>query len=289
MYINSAYLNSVPGERINTEQALVNTEQPLLVTACGTYRLKHQPLLYTYRPNGRSDYQILYVASGKTHFFFDGVQQIIPAGNIVVFRPDEPQLYKYFGEDQPEVYWVHFTGFEAEKYLRDYNLWDTRVISVTPSSNWKRLFRHMIQELQLRKDLYPELLVNYLKELILLLHRQVLESNLTSKKSNPTIEQAIRFFNENYAADIQMNEYAKEHHLSISWFTRCFKQYTGLPPTQYLLSLRIQNAQSLLENSTYNISEIASMVGFHDPLYFSRLFKKQVGVSPEHYRSQIMN
>lgn len=147
----------------------------------------------------------------------------------------------------------------------------------------------MIQELQLRKDLYPELLVNYLKELILLLHRQVLESNLTSKKSNPTIEQAIRFFNENYAADIQMNEYAKEHHLSISWFTRCFKQYTGLPPTQYLLSLRIQNAQSLLENSTYNISEIASMVGFHDPLYFSRLFKKQVGVSPEHYRSQIMN
>ena len=76
MYINSAYLNSVPGERINTEQALVNTEQPLLVTACGTYRLKHQPLLYTYRPNGRSDYQILYVASGKTHFFFDKKQNV---------------------------------------------------------------------------------------------------------------------------------------------------------------------------------------------------------------------
>lgn len=287
MYINSAYLNKWPDGHVDTEYTLVNTEQPLLVTACGTYRLKHQPLLYTYRPNGRSDFQILYVASGKTCFFFDGIQQILPAGSIVIFRPGEPQLYKYFGVDQPEVFWVHFTGFEAEKFLRKHNLWDARVINVTPSSSWKNLFRHMIQELQLRKDLYPKLLVNYLEELALLLNRQVLESNLVNKKANPTIEQAIRFFNENYASDIQMNEYAKEHHLSISWFTRCFKQYTGLPPTQYLLSLRIQNAQSLLETSTYNISEIASIVGFHDPLYFSRLFKKQIGVSPEHYRAQI--
>ena len=282
MYINSAYLN-------NNMDELVDTEQPLLVTACGTYRLKHQPLMHTYRKNGRSDYQIVYIASGKTHFFFDGVKQVIPAGNVVLFRPGEPQIYKYYGDDQPEVFWVHFTGFEIESCLREYNLWDKRVISVTPSSNWKHLFRHMIQELQLCKAIYPELLVAYLKELLLLLHRQVLESNLTNKKSNPAIEQAIRFFNENYASDIHMNEYAEEHHLSISWFTRCFKQYTGLPPTQYLLSLRIQNAQSLLENSTYNISEIASMVGFHDPLYFSRLFKKQLGVSPEHYRSKIMN
>lgn len=282
MYMNTAYLN-------NDMDEFVNTERPLLVTSCGTYRLKHQPLLHTYRKKGRSDYQILYIASGRTHFSFDGVKQIIPAGNIVLFRPGEPQIYKYFGDDQPEVFWVHFTGFEVESYLREYNLWDKRVIHVTPSPDWKHLFLHMIQELQLRKDIYPDLLVTYLKELLLLLHRQVLESNLKSKKSNPEIERAIRFFNENYASDILMNEYAKEHHLSISWFTRCFKQYTGLPPTQYLLSLRIQNAQSLLENSTYNISEIASAVGFHDPLYFSRLFKKQIGVSPEHYRNQIVN
>ena len=154
MYINSAYLNKWPDGRIDTEYTLVNNEKPLLVTACGTYRLKHQPMLYTYRPNGRSDFQILYVASGKTCFFFDGVEQILPAGSIVIFRPGEPQLYKYFGVDQPEVYWVHFTGFDAEKFLRENGLWDTRVISVTPSSAWKNLFRHMIQELQLRKDLY---------------------------------------------------------------------------------------------------------------------------------------
>ena len=279
MYINSAYLN-------NNIDELVDTEHPLLVTSCGTYRLEQKPLMYTYRPNGRQDFQILYVASGNTHFFLDGVNQVISAGSIVIFRPGEPQLYKYFSKEHPEVYWVHFTGYEAEKLLRDHNLWDKKVLRVRPSSDWKRLFLRMTHELQLRKELYPELLLNHLKELVLLLCRQVIEGEPESKKSNPEIEQAIRFFNENYASDIVMNQYAKDHNISISWFTRCFKQHTGMSPTQYLISLRIQNALSLLE-STYNISEIASVVGFHDPLYFSRLFKKQIGVSPERYRNQL--
>lgn len=282
MYINSAYLN-------NNNNAIVDTEQPLLVTACGNYRLIQQPLFQTYRANGRSDYQILYIASGKAHFRFDKTDQTVSAGNIVLFRPGEPQKYKYFGPDHPEVFWVHFTGSEVEHYFKQYNLWDKHVIQVTPSSDWKSIFLHMIQELQLRKERYSDLLVTYLNELLLLLHRQVVEHNLKNQKINPAIEQAIRFFNEHYADEIQMNEYASEHHLSVSWFTRCFKHHTGQPPTQYLLSLRIQNAKSLLENSTYNISEIASAVGFHDPLYFSRLFKKQVGISPEHYRNQMFN
>ncbi len=57
-----------------------------------------------------------------------------------------------------------------------------------------------------------------------------------------------------------------------------------MTPMQYVLSLRISNAQSLLENAEYNVSEIASMVGYDNPLYFSRLFKKQVGAAPTEYR-----
>lgn len=282
MHNNSAYLNSNMVE-------LVDTEQPLLVTDCSTCYLKHQPLKHTCRPNGCSDYQILYISSGKIHFLFDGIKQIVPAGSIVLFRPSDSQLYKYFGEEQPKVFCIHFTGFDVERYLREYDLWDNRVIRATASYNWEHLFRRMIHEFQLREDVYSELLVTYLKELLLLLHRQVLKSKPKSQDPPPEIKQAIHYFDENYASDIHIYEYAKEHYISNSRFTQCFKQYTGLSPTHYLLSLRIQNAQSLLENSTYNISEIAFMVGFRDPLYFSRVFKKQVGVSPKHYRSQIMD
>ena len=63
-----------------------------------------------------------------------------------------------------------------------------------------------------------------------------------------------------------------------------FKQYMGISPAQYILSLRIMNAQNLLERGVYNIREVAEVVGYENPLYFSRVFKKEVGMSPTEYR-----
>ena len=72
--------------------------------------------------------------------------------------------------------------------------------------------------------------------------------------------------------------------LSNCWFIQCFKEITGSSPLQYILKLRISNAQSLLENTDYTITEIANMVGYTNSLYFSRLFHKYIGMSPKEYR-----
>ena len=53
---------------------------------------------------------------------------------------------------------------------------------------------------------------------------------------------------------------------------------------QYIVSIRIANAQVLLETTDYNVTEIGNIVGYDNPLYFSRIFKKQKGVSPSEYR-----
>ena len=53
---------------------------------------------------------------------------------------------------------------------------------------------------------------------------------------------------------------------------------------QYLTSVRIRRARELLETTDYTVSEIGALVGYDNPLYFSRIFKKQTGVSPAGYR-----
>ena len=58
-------------------------------------------------------------------------------------------------------------------------------------------------------------------------------------------------------------------------------------PMQYILSIRINNAVSLLETTDYNVTEISAIVGYENPLYFSRIFKKQKGVSPSEYRKML--
>ncbi len=76
-------------------------------------------------------------------------------------------------------------------------------------------------------------------------------------------------------------------HRSTAWFIRSFKQYTGMTPMQYIISVRIANAQRLLGTLDYNVTEVASIVGYDNPLYFSRLFRKQKGCAPSQYRKRI--
>ena len=282
MYTDSAYLH-------NSLIDFLDKTHPLFVGSCGTYRLISLPKLPTYRPHGRLDYQILHIASGKAHFFFDGNEQIVPAGNMVIYRPKEEQRYYYYGVDQTEVYWVHFTGKDAKKILRKYGIKDNiHVIRTGTDLEYKYLFLQMIQELKLCRADYEELLALHLEHLLIRIHRALLtkphSKSLTHIKE---IDAAVRYFHENYHTEININEYAASHHMSVSWFIRGFKEYTDSTPTQYILSLRISNAQTLLENTDYNVTEIAELIGYDNPLYFSRLFKKQVGVSPSDFRKQL--
>ena len=279
MYTDSAYWH-------NQLQPINLKTHPLFVTSCGTYHLINTPKFSTHRPEGRIDYQILYVASGRTSFYIDGVEQTIPAGNMIIYRPGEEQQYSYYGVDHPEVYWLHFTGGNVHNLLRKYGITDKmHIIRTGISLEYKRIFLQIIQELKLCRVDYEALAVNYFEQLLVLIHRQ-LEQTPREKSQFliQEIDSAIRFFHENYHTPISIEEYASSHHMSVSWFIRSFKEYTGSTPTQYILSLRISNAQTLLGATNYNITEIAEIVGYDNPLYFSRIFKKHTGMSPLEYR-----
>ena len=102
-------------------------------------------------------------------------EEIVSAGNMVLYRPKEEQRYYYYGADHPEVYWVHFTGNNVKNILRKYGIVDgVHVIYSGVSMEYKHLYMNMIEELQLRKDDYEELLVYYFMQLLILLHRQIL-------------------------------------------------------------------------------------------------------------------
>lgn len=282
MYTDSAYWH-------NKGLDFKDKTHPLFVGSCGTYHLFTRPKLPTHRPRGRVDYQILYVASGKAHFYFNGVEEVVHAGNMVLYRPKEEQKYYYYGIDQTEIYWVHFTGNNVKNILRKYGIADDmHVIHTGTSLDYKKLFLQMIQELKLCKEDYEELLVNYLQQLLILIHRAITNK---PKGKNPALmaemDQAVRYFHENYNKAISIEEYAGSQHMSVSWFIRNFKEYTSSTPAQYILSLRISNAQSLLESTSYNVTEIADIVGYDNPLYFSRLFRKQCGMSPSEFRKQL--
>ena len=282
MYINAGYLN-------NSRTDFKDNSTPLVVGSCGTYRLKTRPKLPTCWQKGRRDYQILYVANGKTHVWFDGREEIVSAGYMVLYKPEEIQKYVYYLEDNPEVFWIHFTGSDVKNILAYHGIsLDEHVFYCGVLPDYKALFRKIIQELQLCRYGYEDYIASLFNDILLLVDRQQHEQKKATGNVQEQIERAAAYFNENYNTKISIDDYAESLHISTNWFIHNFKQYAGMSPAQYILSLRMVNAQSLLERTTYNIKEISEIVGYENPLYFSRVFKKEIGKSPAQYRKEMI-
>lgn len=282
MYINAGYLN-------NSRTDFKDNSTPLVVGSCGTYRLKTRPKLPTYWQKGRRDYQILYVANGKTHFWFDGREEIVSTGHMVLYKPEEIQKYVYYLDDNPEVFWIHFTGRDVKNILAYHGIsLDEHVFYCGVLPDYKALFRKIIQELQLCRYGYEDYIASLFNDILLLVDRQQHEQKKATGNVQEQIERAAAYFNENYNTKISIDDYAESLHISTNGFIHNFKQYAGMSPAQYILSLRMVNAQSLLERTTYNIKEISEIVGYENPLYFSRVFKKEIGKSPAQYRKEMI-
>lgn len=278
MYANTGYYyqNDIDKE---------NLSRPLLVANCGTYRLHSRPVMRTYRPEGRQDYQLLYIASGKASFYFNHTETVLSAGQMVLYRPGVPQHYCYYAKNQPAVFWVHFTGNDVEHFLTQYGFKENEIVfSPGICPEFHQLFSQMILELQLRRPFLEDYLSLTLQQLFLIIQRRLHSRTVFNQNIQKEVENAIHFFNEHYNTPIIIEDYAAAQHMSTCWFIRSFKKQTGKTPMQYITSTRIARAQGLLESTDYNISEIASIVGYENPLYFSRIFKKLVGVSPRKYR-----
>ena len=132
-----------------------------------------------------------------------------------------------------------------------------------------------------------DLLELKIKELILLLVQTknadsilALITDLYSSKSVDLKEVVESHLYSNLSVD----ELAKLSNLSLSSFKREFKKEFNDSPNNYIISKKIEKAKELLHISEMGIGEIAYEIGFNDPLYFTRIFKKKVGVTPSTFR-----
>lgn len=116
------------------------------------------------------------------------------------------------------------------------------------------------------------------------------DGRLMSDKVNPAflengiVDNAIRFIEENYSQNIDVNDISLSVHLSYSHLSRLFKQYTGETINYHLNKIRLSRAQKLLQCSDKNIAQIAREVGFNSEYYFCSIFKKFYKISPGSYR-----
>ena len=257
----------------------------LRVNSCGKQWLGDKNYS-TLRKNGRIDYSFIYVLEGTGYCEIDNIKYKVPAGSLVLYFPKEVQNYCFIKDDNSIILWSHFSGSACET-LSECGFKMATIVNVCDRKQFESAFTKMIAAFY-KKNEYSEMLSGgYMAVLISLVAQSninISKSNL--KFSNEKIEKVLAEMLIHYNKPIDIKKYAEICNVGEDHFIRIFKVYTGLPPYNYQLKLRISHAIELLENTPMNVSECAEEVGFGDAAYFSKIFKKFTGKSPSYYKGR---
>lgn len=265
------------------ELGIEDTTAPVIVNCCGYQKFITRNFTIN-RPQGRVDYQLIYVSHGTAYFTVDGTEYEAKEGCLFFFRPHEPQKYHYLCSTHTQAYWIHFTGADIAEVLDGFEFPPVMELSSCFYEELETLYKKIMVELQLRREGFIPMTTLLFRQLLLLIHRNQKELAGNRTSGNDLILSVMEYMHAHYRERITVEVLAGQCNLSPYRFIHNFKQFTGKSPIDYLIQIRINKAKELLIDSHLPVSEIAEITGYENPLYFSRLFHKNTGVPPTAYR-----
>jgi AraC-like DNA-binding protein len=240
------------------------------------------------RPQGCGTALMIYCCSGSGFYSINGNPlKVLSAGELVIFPPHIPHEYYASGENPWSIYWVHFKGTSYEPF---YQMVSARLplhIDDIIGDRLKELFNQCFCILQLpyheEEFLYLCQLVATMLALVSCSTRSIIQLSLSGGQG---IEKAVGYMQAHLREEVTLGELAKAARFSTSHLYYLFKHSTGYAPIEFFLKTKIQAAARDLYFSSLTVKDIAMSYGIEDPYYFSRLFKKIMGMSPQNYRNK---
>lgn len=193
----------------------------------------------------------------------------------------------------PLEYLKRMEGFQSlfvvEPYYRK-SRQQPSAFNLTPSSlaESERLISLIMEEYRIKKDGYEAQISAYLASLVTYLSRKYVSEKNEPSESVFRIARAIAYMEKNYTEPMSLDSIVSMTGISKRHFCRLFSENYNTSPIDYLINLRLRHACLLLSKSSLKITDVAYESGFSDSNYFSRAFRKQLGISPLEYRRTII-
>lgn len=286
--ITSRWPLPATGVRFLTPQVLVNAlaEHPLSADlyplAFGFYPRASG---HSMRRRSHATHLLIYCIGGRGSLQIEGESLLINAGDLTILRAGQRHAYTSDPADPWSILWVHYTG----KLGTDYNALFPQGGSVMQVGVQARLIAQFEQLMTLRNAGFS--VPRFVQGACLL--KALLTDFAGSAAMRPgserkqlDMEKLIAQMQNNLGAELDLDALAATANLSKFHFIRRFKGHTGHAPIQRFIQMKMQRACELLDSTDRPIKVIAGDVGYQDPFYFSRIFKRTIGVSPQKYREQ---
>ena len=238
--------------------------------------------------NVRENYVIHYIQKGKGIFSSANHHVVeLKAGDVFILPKDVPCFYQADGQDPWSYFWIGLSGTRITSIFKNSLLNEKNYLRQVQKSNFKdylfQLYDATHLPASLSNDLLIESLLYHTFYYLLTEYPNPHSKNTDSAKNDLNLATA---YLENNFSDTNCNITVLCHKLNISrsYLYSLFKKEIALSPQQFLIKLRMEKAQQLLQNSDNSIKTIAAEVGYNDEFTFSKAFKKYNGLSPKNYR-----
>jgi len=237
------------------------------------------------RNQGNADYLILYFYD-PVLFKLKDCEYEDAQYKWIILSPGVPHTYGNIQEKWSHS-WIHLSGPFFEKLLHSRNIPLNSLIVMKDPHIFENLLIRLHEEIYYNPDPEMSILSNEIHSAFVRLFRLFNKPSNQSNIPDP-ISEIKQVLDYNYRSHHSLKSLSELSGYSIPYLCEKFSQHYQYPPIEYLIRRRIQISTYFLENTDWNISEIAMKAGYDDLYYFSRLFKKRIGVSPSQYRKHLL-
>ncbi|WP_276481458.1 AraC family transcriptional regulator [Paraflavitalea pollutisoli] len=243
---------------------------------------------YRKRAHGADEHILIYCVRGSGMATVNKVPCKISAGGFFVVPKSTDHTYQADENDPWTIYWVHFNGSNAPSLV---NYLQQRLNGYTDVLHYseKRIdlfdsIYHCLERGYSAKNMvYANMCFSHF--LVSFMHPENIDHQNTRYEED-VVDKAITIMTESIRSVCNLSDIAARLNVSSSHLSFLFRQKTGYPPMEYMNHLKVQKACQYLLLTTKRIHEIAEEIGIEDAYYFSRFFKRQMGMSPRAYRDK---
>lgn len=240
------------------------------------------------RNKGCSQAILLYCVAGRGYYCLDG-QKVVPltAGQAVVIPPDTPHEYAAAQDAPWSIYWLHFGGTATQSLCAMLEAKQPITIGASHQEEilrWVHLSFEILKRPCQEEEYYA--VCQYASSVVAMVNLAGKQTALAlTHKGGRAVDEALSFMKHNLHRSLTLAEIAAAASFSASHLHTLFKASTGYAPMEYFIHMKMQAAGKELFFSNRTVKEVAAQYGIHDSCYFSRIFKKTIGISPLEYRN----
>ncbi len=248
--------------------------------ALGAHGVGHyiHPAGYQEEPMAKPFAQVFWGIRRCGSFMIDGVEMILPPEHIAVYLPGMVHAWRAVDDDW-EMRWWTMDGPLASDIITGMGL-HPGVFAAGPAP--AGVFHKLEAAIRDPSPLGERRASALAYELLTLTHGLT-----TAAKRDALVNEIMGYLTVHWAErDLSVGSIARRFRVHRSTLARRFQAALGISPVDYIIGLRIQNAMSLLRQTTHSVAEIARQCGFKDPNYFARIFRNRTGIAPLAFRKR---